>query len=113
MASRTYPTNQVLAVIDEPAAAERAVAALVASGFAAGDVIRMTARDRPSKPGRWTRLVRIFQFMSMDQGPDFHIYEAAMREGRAVVAGLRGNGATRALPLHPGNGAAGCCAWCT
>ena len=73
MASRTYPTNQVLAVIDEPAAVERAVAALVASGFAAGDVIRRTARDRPSKPGRWTRLVRIFQFMSMDQGPDFHI----------------------------------------
>jgi hypothetical protein len=86
VASQTYPTNQVLAVIDDPAAAERAVSALIDAGFAPQDVTRMTAADQPTKPRRWTRLVRLFQFMSMDQGPDFHYYEAAMREGRAVVA---------------------------
>lgn len=86
MASQTYPTNQVLAVIDDPAAADQAVESLIGSGFARELVTRMTAADQPARPRRWTRLVRIFQFMSMDQGPDFHIYEAAMREGRAVVS---------------------------
>jgi hypothetical protein len=36
--------------------------------------------------GPWRRIVRLFQFMTMDQMPDFLTYEAALRTGRAVVA---------------------------
>lgn len=92
----TYPTNQLLGVIDDPAVAERAVAALVASGFASSDVTLMSPDVVREPPRLWTRLVRVFQFMSMDQGPDFHYYEAAVREGRAVVGvRIRGRGRAR------------------
>ena len=82
----TYPTNQLLGVIDDPAVAERAVAALLAAGFPSSGVTLMSPAAEQQPPRLWTRLVRLFQFMSMDQGPDFHYYEAAVREGRAVVA---------------------------
>jgi hypothetical protein len=91
--SQTYPTNQLLGVIDDPEVAEHAVAALVAAGFGAADVTLMSPDAEQKPPRRWTRLVRVFQFMSMDQGPDFHYYEAAVREGRAVVGvRIRGRG---------------------
>ena len=38
------------------------------------------------EPAPWSRIVRLFQFMTMDQMPDFLTYEAALRDGRAVVA---------------------------
>jgi hypothetical protein len=90
VASPTYPTNQLLAVIDDPEAADAAAQALRDAGFEvtvfrgpeSADSVRGTGRAR----GRWTRLVRVFQFMSMDQMPDFVTYEAALREGRAVIA---------------------------
>ena len=94
--SPTYPTNQLLGVIDDTDVAERAVAALVAAGFAPSDVTLMSPGAERKPPRRWTRLVRVFQFMSMDQGPDLHYYEAAVREGRAVVAvRIRGQGRAR------------------
>ena len=90
MASPTYPTNQLLAVIDDPAAAEAAASALTQADFEvtvfrgseAAAAFRGTGRAR----GPWTRFVRIFQFMSMDQMPDFVTYEAALREGRVVIS---------------------------
>ena len=82
----TYPTNQLLGVIDDPSAGERAVDALLVAGFAARDVVLVSPGEERKPPRLWTRLVRVFQFMLMDQGPDFHYYEAAVREGRAVVA---------------------------
>ena len=33
-----------------------------------------------------SRLVRAFQFLSMDQLPDFLVYERAIDDGRAVIA---------------------------
>ena len=98
----TYPTNQLLGVIDDPAVAERAVAALLAAGFPSSDVTLMSPAAEQQPPRLWTRLVRLFQFMSMDQGPDFHYYEAAVREGRAVVAvRIRGRGPARAGARPP------------
>jgi hypothetical protein len=85
MHPQTYPTNQLMGVIDDPAVAERAVDALLAAAFRPADVTLMTPASEQQPPRPWTRIVRIFQFMSMDQGPDFHYYEAAVREGRAVV----------------------------
>ena len=39
-----------------------------------------------SRPNPLSRLVRAVQFMSMDQLPDFLVYERAIDDGRAVVA---------------------------
>ena len=48
------------------------------------------AADRIDGLGRshgWgVRLLRLVQFTTMDQMPDFHLYEAAIADGRAVVA---------------------------
>ena len=39
-----------------------------------------------SPPNPLSRLTRAIQFMSMDQLPDFLVYERAIDDGRAVVA---------------------------
>jgi hypothetical protein len=89
----TYPTGRLLGVIDDPASAPRASEALVAAGIAedAIDVlVGDEGRDRLGRLGRppnvLSRLVRVFQFLLMDQTPDFIAYEAALLEGRAVIA---------------------------
>ncbi len=88
----TYPTNHLLAVVDDPAAAADVAKRLVAAGFHPKDVTVLRGEegaDRLDGLGdvhRWTRLVRIFQYMTMDQMPDFRTYEAALRDGRAVIA---------------------------
>ena len=91
--SLTYPTNQLLAVLDDTDGAARLVDALNDAGFEAGDVTLLQGAEGAERfrgsgrvAGRWTRLVRMVQFMSMDQMPDFRTYEAALREGRAVLA---------------------------
>lgn len=91
--SFAYPTNQLLAVLDDPAAAAESGRALVAAGFAPGDVTVLRGDEGADRldglgavGGPWRRLVRAFQFMTMDQMPDFLTYEAALRDGRAVVA---------------------------
>ena len=89
----TYPTGRLLAVVDDPVRARQAAGALVAGGVAEGDVEVLAGaagRDRlgrlGSKPNPLSRIVRWFQFMSMDQLPDFLVYERALEDGRAVVA---------------------------
>jgi hypothetical protein len=90
----TYPTDHLLAVIDDPAAADAAVAALRSGlGLPPGDVTLLAgdaAAERIDGLGRshglGTRLLRIVQFATMDQMPDFQLYEAAIADGRAVLA---------------------------
>jgi len=87
-----YPTGRLLAVIDEPAAAAIAIEELIAAGVARDDVLLLTG---PGDAGRLdgsgavhgvrARILRVIQFVMMDQLPDFASYEAAAREGRAVV----------------------------
>jgi hypothetical protein len=89
----TYPTNRLLGVLDDPATGPDAVAALAAAGFH-GDGIDVLAgeagRDRLGRlghsPNVLSRVVRLFQFLLMDQTPDFLVYERAIVDGRAVVA---------------------------
>jgi hypothetical protein len=88
-----YPTDHLLAVIDDPTAVESAVAALRGAGFPAADVVVLLAGPDGSglealagRHPRWTRLLRVVQFMTMDQLPDLALYEAAVDAGRAVVA---------------------------
>ena len=87
-----YPTGRLLAVIDEPAAAATAIEELIADGVARDDVLLLTGPDGAARldgtgavHGIRARILRIIQFVMMDQLPDFASYEAAAREGRAVV----------------------------
>jgi hypothetical protein len=89
----TYPTGRLLGVIDMPDRAREAAQALLADGIAAGDVTVLAGpadRERlgrlgpPSSP--MSRVVRVFQFLLMDQLPDFLVYERALDSGRAVVS---------------------------
>ena len=87
-----YPTNRLLAVIDDPKAAAAALAALKAAGFADRDLEILRGEegaDRMDGTGEvsgWLgRLRRAFDFTLMDQLVDFATYERALRGGRAVV----------------------------
>lgn len=89
----TYPTGRLLGVIDDPATAARAAAALTTAGFATDDIAVLggpAGLDRLGRlgppPGRGARVVRLFQFVLMDQTPDFLVYERALLDGRSIVA---------------------------
>jgi hypothetical protein len=80
-------------VFDDPASAAGAARDLVAAGFSADDVTVLRGDEGADRldglgtvGGPWRRIVRLVQFMTMDQMPDFLTYEAALRAGRAVVA---------------------------
>ena len=65
----------------------------MAAGVAPDDVVVLAGTDGReqlgrlgSRPNPLSRLVRAVQFLSMDQLPDFLVYERAIEDGRAVVA---------------------------
>jgi hypothetical protein len=90
----TYPTGRLVGVIDDPAAAGRAALALASgAGLGPDDVIVLTGPDGRDRLGRLgpppspiSRVVRLFQFVLMDQTPDFLVYERALDDGRTVIA---------------------------
>ena len=91
-ASIGYPTNRLLAVIDDPAQAAAAVADLGSIGIETRDLEILRGdegADRMDGTGSvsgWLgRLRRAFDFTLMDQLVDFAAYERALRDGRAVV----------------------------
>jgi hypothetical protein len=88
-----YPLDWLLAVVDDPAVAREAGAALVAAGFDTDHVKVLegatadgSLADLPTSKGAVGQLIRLVQFMSMDQTPDLRLYEAALDDGRAIVA---------------------------
>jgi hypothetical protein len=110
-----YPNRQVVAVFDDQAAAERAIAAIVGAGtprdaietFAgAADAERFDPTG--ARHGVIARVRRAMQFGLMDQLPAMAWYEAALLEGKAVVAArttsraetLRVVGALRTAGAH-------------
>jgi hypothetical protein len=87
-----YPTNRLLAVIDDPGEAAAAAAELRASGIATRDIEILRGDEGADRmdgtgevAGRLARLRRAFDFTLMDQLVDFAWYEWALRDGRAVV----------------------------
>ena len=87
-----YPTGWLLAVIDDPAAGAAAAREVSAAGVDEADVIVLTGpADARRLDGLGTssgilaRLRRATQFMTMDQMPDFLLYELAAESGRSVV----------------------------
>ena len=88
-----YPTGRLLGVVDRPADTPSIVAALAEAGIPTGDVEVLVGPEsiRILEPrtaaGRATaRITRAVQFMTMDQLPDLLLYEAALRDGKAVLA---------------------------
>ena len=87
-----YPGGRILAVADDAATAERAIAALVDAGWDAGQLEQLSGPEPASafdpsgaRHGRIARLLRLIQFSLMDQLPDMAWYQAAARDGRVVV----------------------------
>jgi hypothetical protein len=88
-----YPMEWLLAVIDDPTMAGPAAMALVSGGVPSNQVkvlVGATSQgslaDLPTSRGVLSRFIRLIQFMSMDQTPDLRLYEAALDDGRAIVA---------------------------
>lgn len=88
-----YPNRQVVAVFDHQSEADAARAALVAAGIAEKDIEAFAgAADAArfdstgARHGLAARVRRAVQFSLMDQLPAMAWYEAALREGKAVVA---------------------------
>ena len=88
-----YPNRQVVAVFDDVGAAGAATRAVEASGVAqdaievfasAADAERFDATG--AQHGVVAKLRRAMQFSLMDQLPAMAWYEAALRDGKAVVA---------------------------
>jgi hypothetical protein len=98
------PERRVLAVFDTAAAADAADLALGAGGIQVGDIERLEgAADADaldatgSRHGLGARLRRAVQFSLMDQMPALAWYEAALRDGRVVLAVRTGD---RAMTLR-------------
>jgi hypothetical protein len=96
-----YPRRKVLAVFDTPAAATAAERALAAPGVPGGDVERFegaAAADQfdasGARHGVLARALRAMQFGLMDQLPAMAWYEAALRDGKVVIAVRTGDRAT-------------------
>jgi hypothetical protein len=88
-----YPRHQVLAVFDTPAAADQAMERLREAGSGAPEPQRYEGSsdaDRfdatGARHGVLTRAWRYIQFGLMDQLPAMAWYEAALREGKVVIA---------------------------
>lgn len=84
--------NRLLAVLDEPAAATAAREGLLRVGFTPDAVVILLGDEdadridsEGSVRGGWTLAWRILQFTQTDQMVDLAVYEAALRDGRAVV----------------------------
>lgn len=88
-----YPRRKVLSVFDDRDAADRAIAGLEAAGIPPASVERFEGpadADRfdstGARHGIVARATRAVQFSLMDQLPALAWYEAALRDGRSVLA---------------------------
>jgi hypothetical protein len=88
-----YPRGKVLAVFDTRAAADAAAASIRTFGIADAEIERFVGdadADRfdatGQRHGLIARALRAMQFSLMDQLPAMAWYEAALREGKTVLA---------------------------
>ena len=108
-----YPTDRLLAAFRDPTHAAAAAAATVAAGIPTADVSVLRGDEGAERldgtgatHGVATRTRRVVSFTLMDQLPDMAWYEAAVRDGGAVVM-VRARGDDRkaaAITALRGNG---------
>ena len=92
--SRTLATTgRLFAVVDDPADAPRVIAAVSRAGVDANAITLLRGDEgaarldaRGETTGVMGRLRQALSFTMVDQMPDFILYEAALRDGRAVLA---------------------------
>ena len=105
-------TGKLLAVMDDVASARAAVTALEGARFSHDAVVLLEGTDAADaiggkNGGRWSRLNQAVAFWQADQAVDLATYEAAVRDGRAVIAVRIPNGDARerAVKTLRGSGA--------
>jgi len=88
-----YPVGKVLAVFDRSTDADRGVDAVEALGIQSGAIERFQGAEDADRfdatgqrHGPVARVLRTVQFSLMDQLPAMAWYEAALREGKTVLA---------------------------
>src|SRR6188472_284402 len=92
MATPIDLANHLVAVFDEPTAAAAAARELTRLGIGDADIHLLRgeegarAFDSDGHTGTWLRLSRLTQYFSSDQSSDFPMYDAAIRDGRTVLA---------------------------
>ncbi len=94
MATRAVrATGQLFAVVDQPAAAPDIVRRLSAGGIDTANVTMLRGSEGAARidatgarTGVRARLRQILSFTRVDQRPDFVLYEAAVLDGRTVLA---------------------------
>jgi hypothetical protein len=98
------PTGRVDAVIDDPRLVPAVVDALTAAGFARHALTVMEGTEGANRldatgavGGMSARVKRIVSFTLADQMPDLILYEAALREGRAMISVAIRNDAEKQL----------------
>ena len=86
-------TGHLFGVVDDAAAAPRLIAALTRSGVDPHEITLLRGDEgaarldaRGETTGILGRLRQALSFTMVDQMPDFILYDAALRDGRAVVA---------------------------
>jgi hypothetical protein len=90
---RFSPIDHIMAVVDDPSAAPSIIAALGPVGIEANAVTLLRGPEGAARidatgeaTGLSARLRQMMSFTLADQMPDFILYEAALRDGRAVLA---------------------------
>ena len=84
--------NRLVGVVDDPDRMPRICERLLGLGVVEADIDVLIGRDGAVRldstggTGWWHRMVRVSQYLLADQSTDYLIYDAALRDGRAVVA---------------------------
>jgi hypothetical protein len=85
--------NRLMAVLDTAEAAATATSELARAGFGPETVTVLLGNEDADRidslgkaSGVWTRAWRLLQFTQTDQMVDLVVYEAALRDGRTVIA---------------------------
>ena len=85
--------NRLMAVLDTAEAVATATSELARAGFGPDAITVLVGNEDADRidsmgkvRGRWTRAWRLLQFTQTDQMVDLVVYEAALRDGRSVMA---------------------------
>jgi hypothetical protein len=85
--------NRLMAVLDTAEAVATATSELARAGFGPEAITVLHGNEDADRidsmgkvRGRWTRAWRLLQFTQTDQMVDLVVYEAALRDGRSVMA---------------------------
>ena len=84
--------NHLVAVFDDHPAAVTAARAVSDLGIPDAEIHLLRGEegarvlDADGQSGRWLRLSRLSQYFSSDQSSDLPMYDAAIRDGRSVLA---------------------------